>query len=99
MGSTFEWDRVKESLNRAKHGVSFSEALTVLSHSWSVTVDDPDRSIDEERFVTIGLSSRGRLLVVVHAERGQNHRLISARRADREEVEAYVRMRFRHGTT
>jgi len=99
MGSTFEWDRVKESLNRAKHGVSFSEALTVLSHSWSLTIDDPDGARDEERFVTIGLSCRGRLLVVVHAECGQNLRLISARRADREETETYVRMRWRRETT
>jgi len=99
MGSTFEWDRVKESLNRAKHGVSFLEALTVFSHSWSLTIDDPDGARDEERFVIRGLSCRGRLLVVDHAECGQNLRLISARRADREETETYVRMRWRRETT
>jgi uncharacterized DUF497 family protein len=68
--------------NIRKHGVSFDEAMTVFADDESITIPDPDHSEGEERFVVVGSSSRGRMLVVSHAERGENIRIISARRAD-----------------
>jgi uncharacterized DUF497 family protein len=93
----FEWDPNKASANLLKHGVSFWEARSVFADPCSSTIDDPDHSWDEQRFVTIGLSDRARLLVVVHAERGQNLRLISARGANGRERDAYDRNRFGRG--
>jgi hypothetical protein len=55
----------------------------------SITVPDPDHSVDERRFLLVGLSSRGRLLVVAHSERGESIRIISARRGDRQERRNY----------
>ena len=75
----FEWDRVKAARNRATHGVSFEEAATVFRDPLSATAADPDHSLDEERFVTFGVSTRGRLLVVATAERSDTIRIISAR--------------------
>jgi uncharacterized DUF497 family protein len=77
----FEWDREKAKKNLIKHNVSFDEAMTVFYDPLSATFDDTDHSIDEERFITIGYSSHGRLLVVSHTERGKTLRIISARRA------------------
>lgn len=77
----FEWDREKAKKNLRKHKVSFDEAMTVFYDTLSATFDDPDHSINEERFITIGYSSHGRLLVVSHIERGQTTRIISARSA------------------
>lgn len=77
----FEWDRAKAQRNVRRHGVSFDEAVTVFYDPLSATFGDPDHSIDEERFITIGYSARDRLLVVAHAERGAAVRIISARRA------------------
>jgi hypothetical protein len=77
----FEWDREKAKKNLTKHNVSFDEAMTVFYDPLSATFDDTDHSIDEERFITIGYSSEGRLLVVSHTERGKTLRIISARRA------------------
>lgn len=77
----FEWDREKAKKNLRKHRVSFDEAITVFYDPLSATFDDPDHSTDEERFITIGYSSRGRLLVVSHTEREKTIRIISARRA------------------
>ena len=77
----FEWDRQKAELNRSKHGVSFVEAATVFSDPLAVTFDDERHSADEERYITIGNSSRGRLLVVSHTQRETALRIISARRA------------------
>lgn len=77
----FEWDREKAKKNFKKHRVSFDEAITVFYDPLSTTFNDPDHSVDEKRFVTIGCSSRGRLLVVSHTERGKTLRIISARRA------------------
>ena len=81
----YEWDALKAEANRKKHGVSFDEAMTIFSDWQSITIPDPDHSIAEERFVITGRSSRGRLLVVCHAERGDNVRIISARRANARE--------------
>jgi len=77
----FEWDREKAKKNLRKHRVSFEEAMTVFYDQLSATFEDPNHSIDEERFVTIGYSFHGRLLVVLHAERGKTIRIISARSA------------------
>ena len=77
----FEWDRVEAQLNHRKHGITFGEALTVFDDLLSATLDDPDHSTGEQRFVTVGHSSRGRLLVVSHTESGETIRIISARLA------------------
>ena len=77
----FEWDRDKERKNLKKHGVTFDEAVTVFYDPLSATLNDPDHSAGERRFVTVGYSARGRLLVVSHTERGNAVRIISARRA------------------
>ena len=84
-GIGFEWDRRKDSANRRKHGVGFAEASTVFDDPLSITVPDPDHSIDEERFVIVGMSSERSLLVVVHTIRGERIRLISARSATNHE--------------
>jgi uncharacterized DUF497 family protein len=75
----FEWDPVKAKKNVQKHGVSFDEAVTVFYDPLSATFDDPDYSIGEHRGITIGLFSHARLVVVSHAERGGNLRIINAR--------------------
>ena len=85
----FEWDDAKARRNLRKHGVSFDEAVTVFYDPLSVTFDDPDHSADEPRFVTIGNSARGRLLVVAHTERGTTVRIINARRATARERERH----------
>jgi uncharacterized DUF497 family protein len=77
----FEWDPKKSKRNLKKHGVSFEEAVTVFYDSLSATFDDPDHSVNEYRYITIGLSSRDRLLVIAHAEREESIRIISARPA------------------
>ena len=77
----FEWDREKAKRNLRKHKVSFDEAMTIFYEPLSATFDDPDHSTDEERLITIGYSSRSRLLVVSHTERGKTIRIISARHA------------------
>ena len=77
----FEWDPEKAIWNLKKHRVSFDEAVTTFYDPLSATFDDPDHSGDEQRYITIGFSSQGRLLVVGHTERGEIVRIISARAA------------------
>jgi uncharacterized DUF497 family protein len=77
----FEWDREKAKLNLRKHGVSFDEAVTAFYDPLSATFDDPDHSNSERRLITVGYSSRGRLFVISHADRGEAIRIISARTA------------------
>lgn len=77
----FEWDPKKAKNNLKKHGVSFDEAVTALYDPFSATFDDPDHSIKEQRFITIGFSSKPRLLVIAHTEKGKITRIISARQA------------------
>ena len=89
MALRFEWDPRKAAANLKKHGVSFHEAASVFRDPLSITISDPDHSDSEERFVDLGLSHRGRLVVVSYIERGDNIRIISARRADRPEQRAY----------
>ena len=81
----FEWDPDKAQTNVSKHGVAFDEASTIFEDALSVTIPDPLHSEDEERFVQIGHSHSGRLLVVVHAETGNRIRITSARTATRKE--------------
>ena len=85
----FEWEPQKAKSNIKKHGVSFEEASTAFQDTLSLAIDDPLHSIDEERVVLIGMSNKNRLLVVVHTERGDNIRIISARKATKEERKNY----------
>ena len=85
----FEWDPRKAEINLRKHGISFTEAATVFGDDLAVTVSDPDHSDDEERYITIGWSSRRRLLMVSHAERGDKIRIISARELTKTERKEY----------
>lgn len=89
MGLTFEWDAEKAAVNARKHLVTFEEALTVFADPLSVTIADPDHSHGDVRYVLVGLSARGRLVVVSHSERGQTIRIINARLASRREKRAY----------
>ena len=84
-----EWDPKKAKSNLRKHGVSFEEAATALGDPMAATGTDPDHSISEERYVTFGLSQKGRLVVVSHTERGETIRIISARKATKGERELY----------
>jgi uncharacterized DUF497 family protein len=85
----FEWDSEKARSNQLKHGVSFEEASTVFGDSFAITFPDPDHSVAEERFVTFGLSSRERLVIVAHTERQGALRIISARTATKAEPRIY----------
>jgi uncharacterized DUF497 family protein len=85
----FEWDVRKAAGNRARHKVSFKEAVTVLGDPLGRITDDPRHSQDEERLVLLGQSDRHRLLVVMFTERGDAIRLISARKATRGERSSY----------
>ena len=89
MSLTFEWDPAKSRRNELKHLVSFREAVTIFADPGSITTYDPDHSADEDRFITIGESDRGRLLVVVHTDREDTIRVISARKSKRSERVAY----------
>jgi uncharacterized protein len=85
----FEWDPGKAAENLSKHKVSFTEATTVFGDFLGTTLADPDHSGHERRFLTIGLSGRNRLLIVSHTERGDQLRIISARRLTPNERRAY----------
>ena len=89
MALLFEWDERKAKRNLSKHGVSFDEASTVFGDTSSVTIDDPLHSAREYRCVTLGHSLKGRLLVVVHTNRNERIRIISARPATRRERDTY----------
>ena len=89
MALTFEWDSRKARSNLAKHGVGFEEASTIFGDPLSLTILDPEHSLSEERYITMGRAFTGKLLVVVHTERGDNIRIISARRASRRERKFY----------
>ena len=86
---TFEWDPHKAQSNIEKHGVSFEEASTVFRDPLSLTIGDPLNSTGETRMVQIGISHKNKLLVVVHAERGDNVRIITARKATKKERNNY----------
>ena len=89
----FEWDERKDAANRRKHGVSFEEARTVFYDDRALLIRDPDDEDDEDRFVLLGLSAALRALVVCHCYREDDAviRIISARKANREEQREYER--------
>lgn len=89
MGLVFEWDAAKATANETKHGVSFEEAASAFADPLSLTVGDPDHSEGEARYVLLGESFSGRLIVCAHAEEGDRIRIISARLASRSEQRAY----------
>jgi uncharacterized DUF497 family protein len=85
----FEWDPAKALANLERHGVSFEEAATAFGDPLSLTRHDPDHSDDEDRFALLGLTSGGRLVVVVHTDRDERTRIISARPATALERRTY----------
>lgn len=85
----FEWDPEKAAANLRAHGVSFEEATEAFGDPLSLNMPDPKHSAAEERYVVLGLSRSGRLLVVSYGERGPRTRLISARLASRSERRRY----------
>jgi uncharacterized protein len=85
----FRWDSNKDRANRRKHGVSFEEATTVFGDPLAMTISDPDHSVAEERFATLGRTVAGRLVVVIHTEQEDIVRIISAREASTHERKRY----------
>jgi len=77
----FEWDEEKANANLRNHRISFDEATTLFTDPFSITIPDPDHSVDEERYLDVGSSDKGRVLVVVYTERSSNIRIISCRKA------------------
>lgn len=90
----FEWDESKAARNLAKHGVSCEEAATVFGDPLSDTFDDPDHSSEERRYIIIGASVKGRMLIVSHTDDGDVVRIISAREPTRSEREFYEKSRI-----
>ncbi len=89
MKPNFEWDSEKERKNIRKHEVSFDEASSIFDDPMFITVIDEEHSTDEERYITIGLSNKNRLLLVAHTERDDRIRIISARKATKNEEKFY----------
>jgi uncharacterized DUF497 family protein len=85
----FEWDPGKASSNVRKHGVTFHEAATVFGDPLAITFADPDHSMDENRYLTFGISRLDRFLVVSHTERRGRVRIINARLMTRQERRIY----------
>ena len=87
----FEWDEKKYNLNQRKHGISFLEAQTVFSDENGLLLDDPDHSLEEERYIILGMSSKLRLLVISHTYRREEQiiRIISAQKATSMEQKQY----------
>jgi uncharacterized DUF497 family protein len=85
----FVWDPNKAQINLRRHDVSFTEAATVFGDPLSTTISDPDHSFEEERYIIIGTSHRGRLLMVAHTAQGDRIRIISARPLTRRERRQY----------
>ncbi len=85
----FEWDNEKATANFRKHRVGFDEATTIFSDPLSITIHNPDHSANEQRYIDIGSSDKGRVLVVVYTERGSNIRIISCRKATPSERKLY----------
>jgi uncharacterized protein len=85
----FGWDPNKARGNIEAHGISFDEASTAFGDALSLTIHDPLHSEEEDRFILIGNSAKNRLLVVIHTERGENVRIISARKATIKERKQY----------
>ncbi len=89
MKLNFEWDEDKAKANLKKHRVSFDEATTVFLDPFSLTILDPCHSLEEQRYIDIGSSDKGHVLVVIYTERGSNIRIISCRKATSSERKLY----------
>ena len=89
MALEFEWDPAKAELNLKDHEISFDEATSVFRDTLSITIADPDHSESEDRFIDIGMSHRGQLLVVSYTDREDRIRIVSARRPTRAERKSY----------
>jgi uncharacterized DUF497 family protein len=90
----YEWDPKKAADNLKSHKVSFDEAVTVFTDPMALTFDDPDHSLDERRYITIGTSNKQRILFLSHADQGEDRvRIISARSATPREAHAYQESR------
>jgi len=89
----FEWEAAKAETNLAKHRVSFDEAVSAFYDALSVTIPDPDHSVNEQRFLLIGMTVTRRLVVVAHTNSGRRVRIINARRATRRERASYEKGR------
>ncbi|WPD22233.1 MAG: BrnT family toxin [Candidatus Electrothrix scaldis] len=89
MKARFEWNPDKADRNLDKHGISFEEAGTVFDDPLFITVLDEEHSVDEERYITLGLSGTGRLLLIAHTDRQGTIRIISARKATKRERRFY----------
>lgn len=89
MRPNFEWDTEKAEKNIRKHDVSFDEAASVFDEPLFITLLDGEHSSDDERYITIGLSNMNRLLLVTHTERNDRIRVISARKATKNEEKFY----------
>ena len=87
----FEWDADKAGSNERKHGISFVEGITVFDDAYAITIADPLPSIAEDRYIDIGYSSRGRLLVIVYTQQTARVRIISRRKATNAERMIYER--------
>lgn len=85
----FEWDEEKAKANYRKHKVTFEEAVSVFRDPFSITIPDPDHSLNEDRYIDIGVSDKGRVLVVAYTERGTRIRIISCRKATPTERRRY----------
>ena len=85
----FEWDSRKAKKNEKKHAVTFKEAASSFGDLKSITINDPEHSDEEERFILIGTSVKNRQIVVVHTEMDDVIRIISARKATRKEIKQY----------
>lgn len=90
----FGWDPRKEQENRDKHAVTFDEAATVFRDSKAISIFDPDHSETEDRWITMGISEKGRLLIVIHTFREEREaavtiRMISSRKATKHEIKTY----------
>ncbi|HEX3466620.1 MAG TPA: BrnT family toxin [Candidatus Elarobacter sp.] len=86
----FDWDPAKATANVKKHGVSFEEASTAFGDPFQIDIDDPDHSGSEDRFIIIGKSDRGRLLITAYSEAEPSHvRIITSRNATRRERKDY----------
>ncbi len=93
MKPDFDWDREKEKKNISKHDVDFDEASSIFNDPIYITFLDEEHSTNEERYITIGLSSKGRLLLVAHTDRNNHIRIISARKATKNEERFYQEAR------
>jgi len=85
----FEWNPIKAASNLAKHGVEFSDAATVFDDPLAITYHDLEHSDHEDRFITFGTTASGRLVVVVHVDREERTRIVSARNLTRRERKQY----------